>query len=370
MKMKKLKTKMIYYSLDDILKTDSEYNIIVGERSNGKSYAVKRYAIFRALENPNQKFMYLRRYSDDVSKSTVTSYLSDMKDELYKVTKKYNNLFARNGRIYAEELDENDKQIDVVHIGYYKAVSEAERMKSTSYLDVDTIIFEEFIASKFYLKNEIDLFESIISTVARRRRIKVFMIANTVSRNNIYYNHFSLTKALKQKMGTIDIYKLSTDPPQYDEITGEQIVVKIAVERCDNLSNNTKMIAGRNQKSITSGEWASEIQPRTIIIESDELLYTIVFEYGLLKYVAGFYRDKDCNYFWYIEPKTTNIQNNTRVISDKITRNRLYTSNLVPLYAAEEFMFKYLTNGKVFYSDNLTGTEFKQALKYFKYNII
>ena len=31
-----------YYSLNNILKKDAQYNIIFGQRSNGKTYAVKK----------------------------------------------------------------------------------------------------------------------------------------------------------------------------------------------------------------------------------------------------------------------------------------------------------------------------------------
>ena len=32
-----------YYSLDKILSKKATYNLIIGERSNGKTYAVKKY---------------------------------------------------------------------------------------------------------------------------------------------------------------------------------------------------------------------------------------------------------------------------------------------------------------------------------------
>ena len=37
--------KQKYYSIDKIKKLDCEYNILLGERSNGKSYAVKQNAL-------------------------------------------------------------------------------------------------------------------------------------------------------------------------------------------------------------------------------------------------------------------------------------------------------------------------------------
>ena len=37
--------KQKYYDLNPILKLDADYNIIFGERSNGKTYAVLKYMI-------------------------------------------------------------------------------------------------------------------------------------------------------------------------------------------------------------------------------------------------------------------------------------------------------------------------------------
>ena len=39
-----------YYSLDNILKKNSVYNVIFGERSNGKTYAVLKYGIEQYLK--------------------------------------------------------------------------------------------------------------------------------------------------------------------------------------------------------------------------------------------------------------------------------------------------------------------------------
>ena len=37
--------KMKFYSLDRILQKHAQYNVIFGERSNGKTYAVEKYAL-------------------------------------------------------------------------------------------------------------------------------------------------------------------------------------------------------------------------------------------------------------------------------------------------------------------------------------
>ena len=234
----------------------------------------------------------------------------------------------------------------------------------------DEIVFEEFIATGCYLPMEINLFESIISTVARRRKIKVFMIGNTISRNCIYFQHFSLLNVPKQEQGTIDIYEMPTDPPQYNE-DGTQVVIKIAVELCENKTANTKMFAGNSQKAISNGAWTSEVQPKIKFKDSFDEIYRIVFKFRMSMFLARFYVDNENgDMFWVVEPKVKPIKDGTRVISDVISASSLYTSNLNPLCPQEKIMFDYIKKDKVFYSDNLTGTEFKEAVRYFINNKI
>ena len=43
--------KQKFYSLKNILKENAEYNLLLGERSNGKSYATKEHCVRKAYEN-------------------------------------------------------------------------------------------------------------------------------------------------------------------------------------------------------------------------------------------------------------------------------------------------------------------------------
>ena len=45
--------KMDFYRLDRLLENNATWNILLGERANGKSYAVKEYAINEALKEGN-----------------------------------------------------------------------------------------------------------------------------------------------------------------------------------------------------------------------------------------------------------------------------------------------------------------------------
>ena len=53
-----------YYSLDRILKLNCLYNIIIGERSNGKTFAVQKYIIEQYLKTGHQGAI-VRRWEED-----------------------------------------------------------------------------------------------------------------------------------------------------------------------------------------------------------------------------------------------------------------------------------------------------------------
>ena len=63
-----------YYSLKSILSKDAQYNIIFGERSNGKTYSVLKYGLERYINN-NEQMAIIRRWQDDFTgKRGVTMF--------------------------------------------------------------------------------------------------------------------------------------------------------------------------------------------------------------------------------------------------------------------------------------------------------
>ena len=59
-----MKTK--YYSLKKILAENADYNIIIGERSNGKTFATLEYILKDYIDNKKEG-AYIRRWRDDIT---------------------------------------------------------------------------------------------------------------------------------------------------------------------------------------------------------------------------------------------------------------------------------------------------------------
>ena len=79
----KLRKENKYYSLDKILSKDCDYNLIIGERSNGKTYALLEYSI-KQFYTKGEQTALLRRWKEDIRVAIVEDgqrYLFDYKEE-------------------------------------------------------------------------------------------------------------------------------------------------------------------------------------------------------------------------------------------------------------------------------------------------
>ena len=375
-----------WYRTDEILKTNANWYFIFGERSNGKSFSVKEQIIlkdvFEGMANPEgrgkKRFMYVRRYSEDVTPDAVLQWLADMcivpegrkKSVIDELTDgRYNGFDVSKKKIFAVYRDE-DGEIgpDRYLIGYFINVGDAERIKSQSFKDVENIIFEEFIAtSKPYLNRECEKFENIVSTIARRDFVRVFCIGNNNKRDNEYFKYFGLNHTIVQEEGTIEVYEKVNG---YLE-DGSESYIRIAVEFCpDNVKSKPGMFFGRGMRGV-SGSYNADPQPKMYQDEINELdeVYRVYCEYHDLKYLCQLLLNKEqTGYFWYVKAYNRTIPDGERVVSGKTSTDPMSTLGFIPLFPAEEKFFRLMEQGKVFFCDDLTGTEFKRACKFFFQN--
>lgn len=350
--------KQKFYNVNKIDKLNAQYNIVLGERSNGKSYAIKHLCIKQAYENPETcKFIYLRRWDVEIKMANIESYFADVNYELI-TGGKYQGIVVYQKGIYFAVYDEKSQRlVKQLHIGYARALSHSEHYKSGVYTDCSNIIYEEFISRTSYISNEPNRLQDFVSTVARRNLVKVWLIGNSISRVCPYFSEWELLNIPKQKPGTIDIYSKVTD--QLDE-EGNNITVKIAVEFAENSGNNSKMFFGESAKMITTGAWQSDnVDKLPKKFKEYEELYVFVFRHKGFKFLCRYLYDEKKDFtLWFICPKTTEIQKNTRVVSDTPISSSLATRTFVPKIPGELPLFKSLATDHLYFSDNLTGADF------------
>ena len=65
-----------YYDISSMLATKAQYMILLGQRSNGKSYQAKMTVLTNAYKN-KRKFVYLRRWKEDIKQKSTETDLTD-----------------------------------------------------------------------------------------------------------------------------------------------------------------------------------------------------------------------------------------------------------------------------------------------------
>ena len=347
-----------YYDLKPLLNTGCNWLILYGMRANGKSYQVKLHCIKDALKG--RYFVYLRRWSEDIKTKDVSSYFDDM--PFNEITKgEYQGIMAYQGYFYFYTVGEDDKPVKGPLAGRYCALNLYERYKSQVFKDYDNIIFEEFLTRRTYLgagmETEPKLLMSMVSTIARDRNIKVFMIANTETRVNPYQKEWGINMQ-RQKPGTIDIYHLR----------GENGVVDIAVENCEVVVTKSKMFFGLASKQITSGEWDVDEQPKLLKPYAYyDMLYELLAAYDTFKFVIQLMLDPETGGpFVFIYPMTKERKID-RVVTNEFKTDPMVNNGLDRRIKAECMIADCFRRGKICFSDNLTGTDFKQILKYYDF---
>ena len=374
--------KQKYYSNKRILESGAEYMLQLGERSNGKSYSDKYYLLYNAFHETDMytgeklqryQFAYIRRWDLEIKGKDVEQYFADMiandhgDQPIREITGgKYDTIKVYQRRIYFASTDQETG--DIVkgkEIGHCFAITQETHYKSLAFPLVGFAIFEEFITDSGYLEKEPSRLFNLLSTILRRRTGKVFLVGNTISRACPYFGDWGLSGVLRQDKGTISIYTQETD--QLDD-KGEPIVIRIAVEFCENSGNNTKMFFGQKSKMITSGDWESEVQPHLeYYLEDYRRITDMIFEADGLAYRAQLLvdpKDRPLVYIYPMREITEKERKTKRIISDLYTLNVNQTRGWVDnKYKYDKIFMTLLSSGKYAFSDNLTGTEFLLMLK-------
>ena len=355
---------MKYYSLNKINKKDATYNVIFGERSNGKTYATLKQALENYFDNGSQ-FAYIRRWSVDVQPKRMNNLFNAIIEDSYleKLSGgKFTAIFYRTGRFYLCTYNDKGKPIyneeDI--IGYAFSLSENEHNKANSYPRVTNIIFDEFLTNKIYLPDEFILFMNTVSTIVRQRtNVKIYMLGNTVNKFCPYFKEMGLTNILSMKQGTIDLY------------TYGESKLKVAVEYADSkkkFKKNNFYFAFNNPKlkMITGGAWELNIYPHAPV---KWLPKNIIFTY-FIDFNDNIYQceiiNKDNNVFTYIHEKTTPIKNPDKDIIYTLDYNPKINYNvniLKPLTDYQNKITWFYTHDRVYYQDNNVGDAINNYLK-------
>lgn len=346
-----------YVSLKPVLKLkpQPQFIMLLGERSNGKSYCTKEHVLKEYKKN-GTRFIYLRRYQIETKPSYVEGYFRDA--PIRQIFDEWEFVTCYRGGVYLARMNDDGKTERGDLIGYTAWLSGESHFKSQNFNDVSDVIFEEFITSDGYIYDEVRKLESFISTVARRRSIRVFLIGNTISRLCPYFSEWGLTFIPKMEQGTVRVCEHHTD--QVDE-SGNPVVVRIAVYFCENSGNNSKMFFGATSKMITTGAWQTKAyQHLPYRYRECSSLYSMLYEYRefcfkieALKTPSGL-----C---LFIHPHTAK-RDGFRIVTDRPTIDPKSSRDFTTVSRGDVLIRRLYDSGKVYFSDNLTGEDFHSIL--------
>ena len=350
-----------HYSLEPILKEKAHYNLIIGERSNGKTYATLLECLKRYVKH-GYEAAYIRRMQEDfvgkrgaglfqplVENNEVAKLTDGEWTDVYYYASRWWLCKYEDGKKGKERITDNNPFM------YGFAISQMEHEKGTGYPNVKDIIFDEFITRTAYLRDEFVLFMNVLSTIIRSRDdVQIFMLGNTVNKYCPYFEEMGLRHVRDMKQGEIDVYRLKHQSGK---------VLRVAVEYCKPFEKGKKSdfyFAFDNQKleMITGGVWEIDLYPHCPYKykpKDIKFKYFIEFDDNMLQCEIVFL---DNLTFTFIHRKTTPLKDedndliySTRYDARPNWRRRITVTNL----DIERRIYKYFVTEKVFYQDNEVG---------------
>lgn len=354
---------MKYYSLKRILERNATYNMIIGERSNGKSYSVHEYAAEEFYKNGGQ-LAVVRRWQDDFTGKRGAAMFDGIVNSgaLERITKgEWTGIYYYSSRWFFCRYEDGKRVVSETPFAYGFAITSQEHDKSTSYPNVKTILFDEFLTRSMYLPDEFVLFCNVISTIVRQRTdVKIFMLGNTVNKYCPYFKEMGLKHVQQMKQGSIDVYKYGDSR------------LTVAVEYCKEGAEGKPSdfyFAFDNPKlnMITGGAWEIDIYPHCPCKyrpKDVRFRFFIEFDASILQCNVICL---DSGYFLFIHEKTTPIKYPDKdlqfTLNETSHRRNIRRNILKPEDNLGIKIAWFFKNNRVFYQDNDIGEVVANYLK-------
>lgn len=362
-----------FFNLKPILDAapDAQYYVIFGEKSNGKTFAVKEYGLKKFIETGEQTAI-IRRYREDFVGSNGNLFYDDMVNNIYKgnliekYTKgKYNNVQRFRSAWYLIHKNENGetdlKCAKPFAVGF--ALSTYEHTNTNAFPGIKTILFDEFISREGYLGSEFNdeftIFLTLLSNIIRAKDdVRIFMCGNTINRYCIYFDDMGLKNIKNMKKGDIDVYKVGEDGP------------KIAVQYSDFKGKGKPSdiyFAFDNPKTrmITQGEWQFDVYPKLPFkYDRKEVKYIFFINFDRELFQCELiYHDKSYCIFCHVKTTLLKLENKNLVYDLTPHSEYNYRTRLTrPASNLERLIAELFRQEKVFYQNNAVGDSIRNYL--------
>ena len=310
-----------FYDIEPIDNTNAVYRLIIGQRSNGKTYSVCRHIIENYLLK-GERGAYIRRWDEDIQPKNIASLFAPHYKLIEELSDgRYNSVSYRAKEFHLVYVNEEGKVElkDPEAFCVTASINTAEHTKGQDRGEIKIVLFDEFMTREAYLKNEFVLFCNLLSSLIRNRDDTIiYMCANTVNRYCPYFKEMGLKDVENMPQGQVYIYTYGSSD------------LTVAVEYCDPVKATEKVASkffafdNPQLEMITTGAWELALYPRPPykIFEND-IRYKFYIQFGeqllcgeIIHPNAGKYKT---DLFIFIHPQTKDIEIDQRT--------PLYTDN-------------------------------------------
>ena len=351
-----------YYSLNKILKCKALYNIIYGQRSNGKTFSVIRLMLDRYLQDGTPS-AYIRRLDSEMQKSDLDRLVSPHNEYIeQKTAGAYNRIIYRSKKFYLAFYDIEQDKITVIDENpciMCFSLNLSAKSKGADRGKIAYTLFDEFLTRQFYLANEFVTYCELLSTLMRDRDGTIhFLVGNTVNQYCPYFAEMGITNIAKQKQGSIDVYTYGNSG------------LSVAVEYCSQ-SQNTKPIQkyfafdNPQLNMIFTGSWEIANYPHAPEkIKHSDSVYKAFIRFDTATLCVNVIDSKHGVYL-FITPWTTDVPDDSicYVQGAAFTPYQISQPNRANTKIGI-LIYKLMCERRVFFSDNATGEIYNNWIKY------
>lgn len=361
----------------EINKHDADVNMIVGRRSNGKTYPTLTFDGVKHFIDSGCKeaFAYVRRFDSDFRIGQLATLLftngcvANGWLEWYSKGE-WNDIQFYRGMWYLRKIDKEGHLVKkcTQPMCYAFAINQCEKYKGPDHADIVTIILDEFIPMKSergYIPGEWELWQNIVSSIVRERgNVKIYMLANTISKNCIYFDKYHIDiDDIEQ--GTISVFNFKGG-------------LKLAVEYCKDsgevhIESSKYFDIEDEDNMITSGTWETENYPKLTRNNpfkhyQDFTCFQPIFIKQGKKYLKGEFISTGEKLMLYLHKITTVPNRHDDIIYvENFEDAPIHKTNCrigfnPNVYEMDRAIMRMYNNHQLWYQDNDTGEKFKYFL--------
>ena len=179
-----------YFSSKEILSKGSIFNLVLSERSDGKTYDCKTTAM-EDYEKDKSTLLYIRRWKTEITPEMYNNFMNEWLRNNEWADEKYDFNCCKHGVQIKLKTDKKFKEWLI----YFMPLTMSGKLKSTFDIhNIHKIIFDEYIPlDGRYIQDEMHILLELYNSIDRERyTTKLLVLGNKVTLFNPFFNFFNL----------------------------------------------------------------------------------------------------------------------------------------------------------------------------------